>query len=422
MPFTLVTEEIVAEKDEFIREIEESGSYSFPPSEEYPLADLTDGKKGMMFALLVARTSTGEKKILRGFSGLAKGRCTIPGYVPPCYSANEFTRIAESYDKTIKDLGKRILEGEDLSEERRKTTHEALARLNELYSFTDIDSNRFGLDEIGKDLPTGTGDCAGIKVLNQAFRKGWQVEGFVEFYYGKDTAERKSGEIYPPCRSRCEKLIERMLKLSFVYVCDDFAIVDKPAGLLSVPGRGEDKADCVSARFHRLFPSSPEQCFVHRLDMDTSGLLVLARNRQSHRKLSMAFEDRLVRKEYEALLEGRLETTEGTIDLPIRSDPCNRPYQVVDIQNGKRSVTGYKVLGFTTIDGVLCTRVRFFPETGRTHQIRVHSAYGLGHPIKGDRLYGSRKEGERLLLHAALLSFPHPSTGETMTFTSEVPF
>ena len=423
MAFTLITEDILKEKDGFIRHMEETGSYSYPESEEYSAEELNEGKKGMMFSLLIARTKGGERKLLRGFSGLSKGRCLVPGFVPPCYSTNDFEAITKEYDLKIKKLSEQIDSGVDsLRNERKNLTHEALERLNALYSFTDINGNRFPLSDIGSNLPTGTGDCAGIKVLNYALRKGWSIEGFVEFYYGKETESRKSGEIYEPCRERCERLIARMLGLRFLHIEDDFAIVDKEAGMLSVPGRGEDKYDSVSTRFHKIFPDSPEQCFVHRLDMDTSGLLILARNRESHRTLSMEFEARKVHKEYEALLEGRITEKEGVIELPLRLDVDNRPHQIVDPVQGKYAKTVYKVLGYTSVNGNLCTRVRFFPETGRTHQLRVHSASGLKHPIYGDRLYGHREPGERLMLHAAKITFVHPRTGETVTYSSEVPF
>lgn len=423
MPFLLVTDEILEEKEKFLKHIRDTGSISYPEDADYPAAYLDNGRKGMMFALLIGRTRTGEKVLLRGFSGLYGGSCTVPGYVNPCYSSREFYRITEEYDKRIKALTRRIEEGESaLIGERRGLTHEALEKINGLYQFADVDGNRFPLSEIGGNLPTGTGDCAGIKVLNTALRKNLAIEGFIEFYYGRETEERKPGMIYPPCKARCEKLIARMLGLDFAYIEEDFAIVNKPSGLLSVPGRGEDKLDSVATRFRKVFPDAPEQSFVHRLDMDTSGILVLARNKEAHRKLSMAFERREVHKEYEALLQGMVEEKEGTIDLPMRLDVDNRPYQIVDHENGKSARTRFKRLEYLKVGGELVTRMRFYPETGRTHQIRVHASSGLGHPIKGDRLYGERKEGERLYLHASSISFPHPRTGEVFSFSIPVPF
>ena len=161
MAFTLITEDILKEKDEFIRHMEETGSYSYPESKDYSSLELTEGRKGMMFSLLLARTKGGERKLLRGFSGLSKGRCNVPGFVPPCYSSNEFMAITEEYDEKIKSLTERIEAGdESLIPVRKELTHEALEKLNALYSFTDINGERFPLSEIGTGLPTGTGDCA----------------------------------------------------------------------------------------------------------------------------------------------------------------------------------------------------------------------------------------------------------------------
>ena len=171
------------------------------------------------------------------------------------------------------------------------------------------------------------------------------------------------------------------------------------------------------SRFHRLFPSSPEVCHTHRLDMDTSGLLVMAFTKEAHRDVSMQFEARTVRKEYEALLEGTLEEDEGLIDAPMRLDPERRPLQVVDHIQGRKAITRWRKLEAYGN----CTRVRFYPETGRTHQLRVHSAY-IGHPILGDSLYGTRAPGERLCLHASRIKFRHPVTGCPIEFKSRPVF
>ena len=270
-------------------------------------------------------------------------------------------------------------------------------------------------------MSTGSGDCAGIKVLNHAMKKGYKILGFAEFYYGPDTKERRMGMLYEPCRDRCELIIKRMLGLDFIYVDEDIAIINKPSGLLSAPGKGIEKLDSASERFKKIFPYTHVSPFVHRLDMDTSGLLILAMTKESHRTLSMDFEKRNVRKEYEALLVGRVEKEEGIIDAPMRLDVDNRPYQIVDFENGKSARTRYEVLGYEWHHDTLCTRVRFYPETGRTHQLRVHSAY-IGHPILSDRLYGKYIDGVRLMLHASKITFTHPGTREEVSFESEAPF
>ncbi|MDD3313451.1 RluA family pseudouridine synthase [Pseudodesulfovibrio sp.] len=208
--------------------------------------------------------------------------------------------------------------------------------------------------------------------------------------------------------------------LTILYADDDLVVVDKPSGLLSVPGKGEENQDCVVARVRARFPKCMEQPSVHRLDQDTSGLLLLALTASAHRNLSKQFMDRLVGKRYVALLDGVLEAAGGVVDLRFRLDPDDRPRQVYDPERGKRGVTRWRRLGVE--DGR--TRVEFMPQTGRTHQLRLHSAHekGLGCPIVGDRLYGSGTGPGQLLLHASLLRFRHPVTGRPMEFASKPPF
>lgn len=199
-----------------------------------------------------------------------------------------------------------------------------------------------------------------------------------------------------------------------------FVVVEKPPGLLSVPGRGPDKTDCVVSRIRDLVPGCPDQPAVHRLDMDTSGLMVIARTVEAHKELSTQFAERRVRKQYQAVVDGVVHGESGEIVLAFRLDPQNRPYQVYDPIHGKKGRTGWRKL---SLEGKK-TRVEFIPYTGRTHQLRLHAAHvlGLGLPIVGDRLYGTRKPGQRMLLHANRLCFFHPQTGTPLCFDSEVPF
>jgi len=211
-------------------------------------------------------------------------------------------------------------------------------------------------------------------------------------------------------------------ELDIVFEDPDFVVVDKPSGLLSVPGRGPDKLDCVTARVRALYPGCLEQPAVHRLDMDTSGLIVVARSRESHRHLSRQFQTRKTSKRYIALLDGRLDRESGTLRLPFRLDVDNRPYQIYDEVHGKLGITHWERLA---IEGEV-TRVAFAPVTGRPHQLRVHAAHqlGLGIPIVGDPLYGDGggATAGRLMLHACELGFEHPRTGETLAYRSPVPF
>ncbi|WP_140631519.1 pseudouridine synthase [Methylibium rhizosphaerae] len=204
-----------------------------------------------------------------------------------------------------------------------------------------------------------------------------------------------------------------------VFADDTLIVADKPAGLLAVPGRGADKQDCLSARVQALHADA---LIVHRLDMATSGLLVLARGAQAQRSLSIAFARRLVHKRYTAVVAGSVQSPEGRIELPLICDWPNRPRQKVHHSLGKPSLTLYRVLQHDRTHGT--TRVELEPVTGRSHQLRVHLAE-LGHAILGDALYASPEVhamAPRLLLHASLLQLPHPRTGEPMTFESPAPF
>jgi tRNA pseudouridine32 synthase / 23S rRNA pseudouridine746 synthase len=210
------------------------------------------------------------------------------------------------------------------------------------------------------------------------------------------------------------------LELTVIHRDPAFLVVEKPGGLLAVPGRGPDKQDCVVTRLKRLFPQMIAQPAVHRLDMYTSGLMVVAVTREAHRQLCRQFEQRRVAKRYIALLDGLISEDQGEIHLPFRLDPANRPYQIHDPLHGKMGITCWRRLAVA--DGR--TRIEFTPLTGRTHQLRLHAAHhlGLGLPIVGDRLYGHGREGEPMLLHASHLAFAHPCTGEVVSFDSPVPF
>lgn len=208
--------------------------------------------------------------------------------------------------------------------------------------------------------------------------------------------------------------------LCLAYADAKLVVVEKPSGLLSVPGRGPENQDSVVTRLRAAFPQCRRHPEVHRLDMDTSGLMVLALTARAHRELMQQFHDRLVGKRYVALLTGELEPrAAGTVRLPMKRDLERRPLQKV-CESGREAVTHWRVLGVE--DGR--TRVEFRPETGRSHQLRVHAAHaeGLGLPIVGDRLYGSGTEPGQLRLHASRLLFTHPKTGQTLDFRSEPPF
>jgi tRNA pseudouridine32 synthase/23S rRNA pseudouridine746 synthase len=205
------------------------------------------------------------------------------------------------------------------------------------------------------------------------------------------------------------------LTLPVLFSDDAIVVVDKPAGMLSVPGRGADKQDCAASRVQALHADAR---VVHRLDMATSGLLVMARGADAQRRLGDAFARREVRKRYVAVVHGRLPAAHGEIDLPLVADWPNRPRQKVDADHGKPSLTRWRVLSVDEASGT--SRVALEPVTGRSHQLRVH-LLAIGHPIVGDTLYGA-PAAPRLMLHASELAFLHPVTQAPMRLSSEVPF
>ncbi len=207
--------------------------------------------------------------------------------------------------------------------------------------------------------------------------------------------------------------------LELHYQDDYLIILNKPAGLLSVPGRGEDKQDCLISRVQKEFSDA---LIVHRLDMSTSGLMVMARGKEIERNLSILFQQRKVAKKYIAVVDGKVSTYCGEVDLPLITDWPNRPKQKVDFKNGKSSQTRYTVLSYDKKNNT--TRLKLIPLTGRTHQLRVH-LQSINHAILGDELYASKEAIEkspRLLLHACYLSFTHPVTDELIEINSEPEF
>lgn len=200
---------------------------------------------------------------------------------------------------------------------------------------------------------------------------------------------------------------------SLIHADPALLVVNKPSGLLSVPGRGEDKQDCLIHRVQRVYPDA---LIVHRLDCDTSGLIVVARGKAMHRSLSLMFQERQVDKRYVAVVDGRPDPARGKVELPLLVDWPNRPLHKVDFEHGKPSLTRYRVLRHDAATD--SSRVALVPETGRTHQLRVHMQ-AIGHVILGDALYAdpvARAKAPRLLLHAEFLAFRHPVTGEAVEF------
>lgn len=203
---------------------------------------------------------------------------------------------------------------------------------------------------------------------------------------------------------------------TILYADDSIILVDKVSGILSVPGRGEDRADCL---INRLRVQFPDVLLVHRLDLDTSGVIIFARTKEAQGALGKQFEARTTEKTYQARLWGEMAAEEGRVELPLIVDWPNRPRQHVNFETGKPAITDWRVIGRAPGE----TRVHLMPLTGRSHQLRVHMAE-LGHAILGDPLYatGEAQAHPRLMLHAQTLSLSHPKTGEALTFTAPCPF
>ena len=285
--------------------------------------------------------------------------------------------------------------------------------------------------------PAGAGDCCAPKLLQYAYSHGLQPVCMAEFWWGESPRQeiRHHLSYYPACRSKCLPILTHMLQgldvepnpltataseeLKIVYEDDAICVVDKPAGMLSVPGKDnvESVESIMRQRWHQ-YDGNP--IMVHRLDRDTSGLMVVARTLEAYHSLQQQFACRTASKRYEAVLDGVPASQQGTISLPLMPDIMDRPRQCVDMERGKPSVTTYRVV--STQGGR--TLVWLYPHTGRTHQLRVHCAHplGLATPILGDSLYGRGTAAPRMYLNAAELEITHPVTGRRMQWKSESAF
>ena len=280
--------------------------------------------------------------------------------------------------------------------------------------------------------PGGTGECCAPKLLQYAFLHDLMPVCMAEFWVGESPQGevRHHGHYYPACRSKCMPLMEFMLQglevesnplvashsfdeVKVIYDDKWLIVVDKPADMLTVPGKDEEATSLLEI-VNNMLPKGETVLEVHRLDQATSGLVVFAKTKEAQKELRQQFEQRKVHKTYLALLDGKPANNEGTIDLPLRPNPDDRPRQIVDYENGKQAITKYRVLEYRGNH----TLVEFTPLTGRTHQLRVHASHphGLNCSIVGDMLYGTASD--RLYLHAHTISFTHPITGVFLSFVS----
>ena len=395
-----------------------------------------DADNGKMFGVLVVEYEGGQA-YLAAYSGLLAGRNDWSFFVPPVYDAQQPDGHFKTTEREISLISHHSpLIAKKMSQDLQLWLFHQYQLLNargEVKDLVDIWQSYYSRPKLRQKFPLppgGTGDCCAPKLLQYAYQQGLKPVCMAEFWWGATTHTelRQHLNYYPACRGKCKPILTWMLEgldvdpnpelqgvahleLNTVYEDNDIVVVDKPSGMLSVPGRIDDYS--VETVMRQRYPDA---MIVHRLDMGTSGLLIVAKSSEAYHPLQEQFIKHQVKKKYVAMLEGRGKKEEvgGTVSLPLRPDPMNRPRQMVDMEHGKRAVTDYEFLS----DDL----VALYPQTGRTHQLRIHCAHpdGLGRPIVGDELYGTK--GDRLMLHASEIWFVHPKTQEPMHLISQPPF
>lgn len=350
-------------------------------------------------------------------------------------------RLKEEVQQQAEELEKMEQFIRQLKQERKTRSAALQQKLFEQFRMLNAKGEVKDLCELFKDTPqgtppAGTGECALPKLLQYAYLHQLKPLAMGEFWWGKSPKDeiRHEGHFYPSCQGKCAPILKHMLvglqvaknplaenihkntEPEIVYEDEWLLVVNKPAGMLSVPGK--EALNSVYQFLHERYPQATGPMLVHRLDMATSGLLLAAKDKDTHQTLQALFSGRQIKKRYTAILSGIVGSDEGVISLPLCPNLNDRPRQMVSFEYGKPAVTRYKVL--ERKNGK--TLIAFYPLTGRTHQLRVHAAHrqGLSCPIVGDELYGKR--ADRLYLHAAELSFTHPVSGKTITICREADF
>ena len=375
---------------------------------------------------------------LAAYSGLLEGRNDWEYFVPPVFDAQQPDGYFKQKEREI-SLASHLspLTSKKMSQELQLwlfRQYRMLNALGEEKDLVDIWQAYHSSPRIQKKFPLppgGTGDCCAPKLLQYAYQHGLKPICMAEFWWGESPKDiiHHHEQFYPACRGKCMPVLTWMLQgldvdpnpeeikhshliPEIVYEDEAMAVLNKPSGMLSVPGKTEEYSIATWAQ-----KRWSEAMVVHRLDMGTSGLIVVAKTKESYLVLQEQFVKRTVKKRYLAILDGIVEQPRGRISIPLTYDPLNRPRQKVDYKKGKSAVTEYEVLA--SLNGR--TLVALYPHTGRTHQLRMHCAHndGLGCPIVGDELYG--RKADRLYLHCDHLELMHPVTGKNMSFNLEKP-
>ena len=441
---------------ELMRELESHFAYRWR---------LHEPGNGKMFGVLVVEAPDGRLLVLPAFSGMMHGEWEVEGWAPPTFDAalrdrvwgpgeEEMRAFAAQRasllaqlppDPQHRDWARIIAQVRQLDHARTARSRTLLAAIQASYRLGNARGEVRDLRDLfaPAEPPAGAGDCAAPKLLAAAYREGLTPVALAEFWWGAPSAtgDRREGVFYAACRGKCLPILTHMLEgLSAdppplfgaaaiaadepraVFEDEYLVVVNKPSGLLTVPGRSAALQDCVVARLRARYPDATGPLVVHRLDLDTSGLLLVAKDLTTAKALQRAFAMREVQKQYVAWLDGEVREEHGHIMLPLRPDIDDRPRNIHDPVHGKPAHTEWRVL----VRESGRTRVLLTPHTGRSHQLRVHAAHpaGLNAPILGDRLYGHvpPDDDERLLLHAERLAFRHPVTGDAVDVEAPAPF
>lgn len=403
--------------------------------------------RGKMFGILVVSGTTSHDSTdityLAAFSGLLDGRNTHQGFVPAVFDLQQQDEYFQTEDAIISSMP----DGEEKSERSRRLQQWLFSQFN----FLNARGETRGLldifdHETCRIPPSGAGECCAPKLLQYAYSHNLHPLCMAEFWLGASPKGeiRREGEYYPACQSKCKPILRHMLqgldveenpllpmmremseRMKIIYDDPWIVAVDKPAGMLSVKGNVD--VPSVETKIQETYPEITGPLIVHRLDMDTSGVMIIAKNKDIHKALQIQFYKHEIRKKYVAILEtddiDRLKTIPSPITLPLCPSHTDRPRQMVSHEHGKEAITEFEIAGTKDCgNGKNEVRIHFYPHTGRTHQLRVHSAHslGLGSPIKGDRLYG--KESDRMYLHAESIDFTHPITGEHIHLEVPTPY